>query len=322
MMELKKKILRCFKRLKKKNYLKLKIKKSLKNFLKNRKVIKIFLLVTIATILIIVAKSMLLSRNDDMVVAKINGQKIYKLELEEKLREVIKEQNPQKNINGVPEIQELPQDAIEILVKQIYIEKAIDKKIQSSRINESQAIRNKVADYRNKLIREEFLNSLIKEQTSDSSVRDKYIALVDEMSGKKEYSIAHILLGSKEEANKIFAQLKSSYQAAQDFSTLAHKYSLDKNSAENGGKLGYILQTRLDEEMSKIITAMKKGDISRPFESKYGWHIIKLDDVREARILPFESAKEEIRQKLKGQVIKNYYSKLVENSKIEIFVKK
>jgi parvulin-like peptidyl-prolyl isomerase len=320
-MELKKKISRYFRRLKRKNYLKLKIKKYLKNFLRNRKVIKIFLLVTIATILILLAKSMLLSRNYDMVAAKINGQKIYKLELEEKLREIIKEQNPKENINGVPEIKDLPKDAIEILVKQIYIDREIDKKIQSLRISESQEVKNKVADYRNKLIREEFLKSLIKDQTSDSSVRDKYIALVDEMNGKKEYSISHILLGNKESADNIFAQLKSSYQLAQDFSNLAHKYSLDKSSAENGGKLGYILQTRLDEQMSKIITTMKKGDISKPFESKYGWHIIKLDDIRDARILPFESAKEEIRQKLKGQVIKNYYSKIVENSKIEIFLK-
>lgn len=320
-MELKKKIIRYFKRLKRRNYLKLKIKRYLKNFLKNRRVIKIFLLVTIATILILLAKSMLLSRNYDVVVAKINGQKIYKLELEQKLREIIKEQNPKENINGVPEIKDLPKDAIEILVKQIYIDKEIYKKIQNLRIKESQEIKIKVLDYKNKLIREEFLNSLIKDQTSDSNVRDKYIALLDEMNGKKEYAISHILLGNKEAADNVFTQLKSSYQLAQDFSNLAHKYSLDKNSAENGGKIGYVLQTRLDEQMSKIIVTMKKGDIAKPFESKYGWHIIKLDDIRQARILPFESAKEDIRQKLKGQVIKNYYSKIVENSKIEILLK-
>ena len=321
MIELKKKIIRYFKRLKRRNYLKLKIKRYLKNFLKNRRVIKIFLLVTIATILILLAKSMLLSRNYDVVVAKINGQKIYKLELEQKLREIIKEQNPKENINGVPEIKDLPKDAIEILVKQIYIDKEIYKKIQNLRIKESQEIKIKVLDYKNKLIREEFLNSLIKDQTSDSNVRDKYIALLDEMNGKKEYAISHILLGNKEAADNVFTQLKSSYQLAQDFSNLAHKYSLDKSSAENGGKIGYVLQTRLDEQMSKIIVTMKKGDIAKPFESKYGWHIIKLDDIRQARILPFESAKEDIRQKLKGQVIKNYHSKIVENSKIEILLK-
>ena len=206
-------------------------------------------------------------------------------------------------------------------LKLIYIDKEIYKKIQNLRIKESQEIKIKVLDYKNKLIREEFLNSLIKDQTSDSNVRDKYIALLDEMNGKKEYAISHILLGNKEAADNVFTQLKSSYQLAQDFSNLAHKYSLDKNSAENGGKIGYVLQTRLDEQMSKIIVTMKKGDIAKPFESKYGWHIIKLDDIRQARILPFESAKEDIRQKLKGQVIKNYYSKIVENSKIEILLK-
>jgi parvulin-like peptidyl-prolyl isomerase len=321
MMKLKKKILHYFKRLKRKNYLKLKIKRHLKKFLRNRRVVKIFLLVTIATILILIAKSMISGRNYDVVVAKINGQKIYKLELEQKLREIIKEQNPKEDINGVPEIKDLPKDTIEILVKQIYIDKEIDKKIQNLRIIESQEVKNKVSDYKNKLLREEFLNSLIKYQTSDNNVRDKYIALVDEMSGKKEYAISHILLGNKESAENIFNQLRSSYQLAQDFSNLAHKYSLDKSSAENGGKIGYVLQTRLDEQMSKIIVTMKKGDIAKPFESKYGWHIIKLDDIREARILPFESAKEDIRQKIKGQVIKNYYSKIVENSKIEILLK-
>ncbi len=322
MIELKKKILRLKKRLKRRNYLRLKIKKSLKNCIKNRKIIKIFLLVTIATILILLAKSVFLSTNYDQVVAKVNNQKIYKLELEAKLLEMINEQNPKETINGVPEIKDLPKEAIEVLAKQIYIEKELDQKIKNSKIAESQEVKDKLLDYKNKLIRKEFLDNLIKDQTSDGNVRDKYIALVDEVSGKKEYSISHILLGSKEEAENIFKQLNSSYQLNQDFAHLAQKYSLDKASAENGGKIGYVVQTKLDQEMSKIITTMKKGTISKPFESKFGWHIMKLDDVREARILPFDAVKEDIRQKLKHQVIKNYYSEIVKNAKIEIFLKK
>lgn len=318
---IRKKISYYRRRLKRKNYVKLKTKKIIGNFIRNRKVIKIFSLVTAATILILLAKSIFLSKNYGQVVAIINDQKIYEMELQEKLREVINEQNPEQNLEKLPTLKDLPRQVIEVLVKEIYVDQAIDKQAQISNLAQSQKVQKKLSEYKNKLLRSEFLDSLVESEGSSDNVRDKYIALVAEVSGKKEYSISHILVASQDQAENIYQQLKSSPQPVQDFFNIARKYSLDKNSAEDGGKLGYIVETKLDSKMLEIIKALKKGSISKPFETRYGWDMVRLDDTRDATVLPFDSVKEEIRKKLRSEAVKNYYDKILNKAKIEILLK-
>lgn len=82
-----------------------------------------------------------------------------------------------------------------------------------------------------------------------------------------------------EELKSKIAQFMAEYNKGGDFAELASRYS-ENASAENGGDLGYLHVSKLSEEINKVVSGMKPGEISRPFQSPLGVHIIRLEDIR------------------------------------------
>lgn len=86
-------------------------------------------------------------------------------------------------------------------------------------------------------------------------------------------------IGAVEELKTKISLFMAEYNKGVDFSELVMRYS-ENASTENGGDLGYLHETKLSEEFNKAIATMKPGEISRPFQSQLGIHIIRLDDIR------------------------------------------
>jgi len=91
----------------------------------------------------------------------------------------------------------------------------------------------------------------------------------------KEIKASHILLGTKDEALAIKQRLDN----GEVFEVLAQEYSLCPTKVI-GGNLGWMDKNRLDKTFTKAAFSMKKGNISEPVQTPYGWHIIRLDDVK------------------------------------------
>jgi foldase protein PrsA len=109
-------------------------------------------------------------------------------------------------------------------------------------------------------------------------------------------NLAHILVKTKALATKIYNQL----QNGADFAKLAKKYSTDKSSAIQGGKLGVQPKSGLVKAFADPAFALKTGTISKPVHSQYGWHIIKaLGPVVPESTSPFSKEKAAIKQQLK-----------------------
>ncbi|MEJ5300280.1 MAG: SurA N-terminal domain-containing protein [Thermodesulforhabdaceae bacterium] len=87
-------------------------------------------------------------------------------------------------------------------------------------------------------------------------------------------------------------------KAGQDFATLAKNYSEDPGTAMNGGDLGYITESQVIKEFADAAFAMKAGEISDLVQTPFGFHIIKVEDVRPERDLPFDDVKNNIKEKL------------------------
>jgi peptidyl-prolyl cis-trans isomerase C len=124
---------------------------------------------------------------------------------------------------------------------------------------------------------------------TDAEVRQQYDLLVKETGGK-EYKARHILVEKEADAKAIIAKLK----AGAKFEDLA-KQSKDPGSAANGGDLDWAPASTYVKEFGDALKTLKKGEVTPvPIKTQFGYHVIRLDDIRDAKVPSFEEAKPQI----------------------------
>ena len=94
----------------------------------------------------------------------------------------------------------------------------------------------------------------------------------------------------KTESRKKIAQLAGMVSKGSDFSSLAGSQSDDSGSKSKGGDLGWIKRGQMLEKFETALFDLKQGQVSEPVETEFGWHLIKLEELRAARVKPFEDA--------------------------------
>lgn len=142
-----------------------------------------------------------------------------------------------------------------------------------------------------------------KNPVSDAEAKAEYDKQVKTMAtGAKEYQARHILVDDEAQANDIIAKLK----AGAKFEELA-KVSKDTGSAAQGGDLGFADPKGYVKPFADALVALKKGELTAtPVKSEFGFHVIELTDVRDAKPPSFEEAKPEIVAALSQIKLKNY----------------
>lgn len=133
-------------------------------------------------------------------------------------------------------------------------------------------------------------------------------------AGGNEYKARHILVKTEAEAKAIIAQLNK--KAA--FDKLAKEKSIDKGSAKNGGDLGWNVPGSFVKEFGAAMQALKKGETTKtPVKSEFGWHVIKMDDIRPTQFPPLDQVKGEVRQQLQQKRVREAVAELRAKAKIE-----
>lgn len=129
-----------------------------------------------------------------------------------------------------------------------------------------------------------------------------------------EYKARHILVKDQAQAQDIIAQLNKGAK----FATLAEKYSLDKQSAQNGGELGdWFPPDSMVPQFSAAVAKLKKGEITQaPVQSEYGWHVIKLEDVRDRPVPTLAQQHDQIANELQGKTFQAYIKQLTDAGKV------
>lgn len=131
--------------------------------------------------------------------------------------------------------------------------------------------------------------------------------------GDKEYRARHILVEKEDDAKAIIAKLKSGAK----FEDLA-KQSKDTGSAQNGGDLDWATPANYVKPFADAMMGLKKGEYTQtPVQSQFGWHVIRLDDVRDAQFPPVEQVKPQIEERLKQQKVAQYQQELKAKAKVQ-----
>ena len=162
------------------------------------------------------------------------------------------------------------------------------------------------------LIRELFAEFQKTSAVTDADVQaeyDKFVAA----NGGKEYRARHILVETPAQAEAILASLKKGGK----FEDIAKKQSKDPGSGANGGDLDWAAPGNYVKEFSEAMVALKKGEVSVPVQSQFGFHIIRLDDVREAQLPKLEDVKPQIVQQMTQQRMAAFQQELRAKAKVE-----
>jgi parvulin-like peptidyl-prolyl isomerase len=146
------------------------------------------------------------------------------------------------------------------------------------------------------LLSQKIYDKVTKDVTvTDAEIRKYYDDNIDQFTKPETRDVAHILVKTKAEAEKIRQQLLD----GADFAELAKKFSTDTQSGKAGGDLGAQPKETYVKPFGDAAWALKTGEISEPVKSQFGWHIIKaLSDVTPKKVTPFDEVKDTIRSQL------------------------
>jgi peptidyl-prolyl cis-trans isomerase C len=163
------------------------------------------------------------------------------------------------------------------------------------------------------LIRELFSDFQKKNPVTDAEMKAEYDKFVAANSGK-EYKARHILVEKEDQAKAILASLKKGGK----FDDIAKKQSKDPGSGANGGDLDWANPEGYVPEFSQALVKLNKGQtVDAPVKTQFGWHIIRLDDVRTPQLPPFEQVKPQLQQQMVQQKLGKYQEELRAKAKIE-----
>ncbi len=163
------------------------------------------------------------------------------------------------------------------------------------------------------LIRDLFTNYQKANAVTDADIKAEYDKFAAANSGK-EYKARHILVEKEADAKAIIAQLKKGGK----FEEIAKKSSKDPGSGAKGGDLDWAPAGNYVAEFAQALAALTKGKMTEtPVKSQFGYHIIRLDDVRDAQLPALETVKPQVAQQLQQQKLAKYQEELRSKAKVE-----
>lgn len=242
---------------------------------------------------------------DDVVVARVNGSEIHKSDVMHEL-------------SGLPaQLQQIPVD-------QIYpqlLDRMIDAKLllaegYAAKVNETADFKERMKRAEERIITDVTLREKIKPMVTDDKIKAMYDGIVKASPKEEEVKARHILVKTEKEAKDIIELLNK----GGDFNKLAAEKSTDAASATQGGDLGYFTKKTMVKPFADAAFAMKAGDYSKtPVKSDFGYHIIKVEDKREAKPVELEKVKAQIEAKVSDQAANDYIEGMRKKAKIERF---
>jgi peptidyl-prolyl cis-trans isomerase C len=235
-------------------------------------------------------------------VATVNGKPIPAAKVDQVVKQVV----AQGKATDSPQLREAIKK--DLIGREVLIQEA-DKQGIGTRPD----VKNAIDNARQSIIINAMLADYIKKNpVKDADIKAEYDK-VKAQAGDKEYHARHILVGTEDEAKQIIAKLKGGAK----FEDLA-KQSKDPGSVNNGGDLDWVSPDRLVPEFSKAMTSLQKGQITEtPVHTQYGWHVIKLEDVRPSKFPALDDVKQQIVEQLQQTKLAAYREELLKKAKIK-----
>jgi len=200
------------------------------------------------------------------------------------------------------------------LVDQLIMETLLLQEAAKQKLADDPQIKLQLEMMQDNLLAGSVVRKMLSENApSEEAIKKEYDTAVAAMKGK-EYKASHILVDSEAKAKEIIEELNKGAK----FSELAKTKSSD-SSAANGGDLGWFAPSMMVPPFAQAAAKLEKGKYSeQPVQTQFGWHVILLEDTRDATPPSLEELKPQIAQMLQSKVVNDYLEKLKSGAKIEV----
>jgi peptidyl-prolyl cis-trans isomerase C len=250
------------------------------------------------------------AENESKVIATVNGQDITEAEFQQYMqlrqqREPVTDKAQQKKV-------------LEEMIDRVLLA----KRAEATGVDKDPEVRGLLQRVHENILVQSMIRKMLKDNPiTDDELKERFEKEVG-ATHKTEYLVRHILMKNEDEAKEVITQLNGKKA---NFATLAKQKSIDVQSGKNGGSLGWINQGMVVPEFFESVTHLQKGATSSaPVKSDFGWHIIKVDDTRPAKIPTYEEfigdrqTKANFYRKLQDEKIEKTVKELRTSAKIDI----
>jgi len=184
--------------------------------------------------------------------------------------------------------------------------------------------RAELNEFRKQMLISRYFDQYLRDTVSDAAVRNYYASHADQYQTRKVH-VAHILFRTNRTMGKVERQAKltaaqeaaSQLRTGKSFDEVAAAFSEDTVSAKKGGDLGWLKEGAIDPNFSSTVFSMNVGDVSEPFETAFGYHIVKLIEGPLVVKQPFKAVSGDIRYQLRNEAKDAELKRLLSNVKIE-----
>ena len=247
---------------------------------------------------------------EDKVLATYKGGEVKESQVMQQFKPALDMAPANKDKN----FSELDANLQGALVKGYINFKLLEQEAKNQGIENLPEFQEKLNKAKAQLIQQDLLERFVKKAVTDEMIDAEYDKLVASLKGKKEIKVSHILVKTEKEAKDIKVKLSKGSK----FEALAKSSSLDEGSKNNSGEIGYVIEGQLVPEFEQKAFSMKVNEISDPVKTQFGWHIIKVSDIRDVKIPTKEEARAGIADKLGSEAVQKYFADLAAKADIKL----
>ncbi len=217
--------------------------------------------------------------DDEKVLATVNGKALTEKDL------ALAETEVGGNLGDLP-----PATKRRALVEYLIENQLFADAAESAKMGDGTPFADKMAYYRRRALRELYFDANVKNAISEGAAKTFYDDRVKSVKPEEEVQARHILLESEDDAKDMSERIAR----GADFAELAKEHSRDPGTKAQGGMLGYFSKGQMVPVFEQAAYSLEKGEVSEPVKSRFGWHLIKLEDKRQKPLPKFEEVKEQI----------------------------
>ena len=250
-------------------------------------------------------------KKDDPVLAMVNGVPITKSQLVPLVDQYLDKSKKAAMSK---------EDRLQIL-KGLITRQLILQQKESNDIRKEERIVKQVKDFEDRLVVDAYLTKSVGKHltVTDAEIKEYYQQNLTKFASPPKVKARHILVRNRKEAE----QVKQKLRKGEDFAKLAKEYSIDLPMAREGGSMGTIEKGRTLPELEKVLFVLNVGEISDIVETRFGFHILTVDEIITTQYRPLnevsEAVKSAILMQKEAKAFDEMYGKLEKNAKIEIF---